>query len=174
MRNFYITGSVLFALVLAIGVATAQTSTPSSEPQAAPSSPPSQASPSSEPQQPAPSNTPSQASPQAQPSHSGDASAGRSQTQNDPDNPLNLTDEQKEKLRPIVADENQQLEALRSDTSMTQEQKMQKANQIRETASPKIKAILTPEQLQKLAELQDRAKQQRQSAPSSDSQSPQR
>jgi len=57
---------------------------------------------------------------------------------------------------------------------MSQEQKMQKANQIREEASPKIKAILTPEQLKKLAELQDQAKQQRQSAPPSDSQSPQR
>ncbi len=156
MRNSYITGSVLVALVLAIALsATAQTSTPSSEPQAAPANPPAQAA------------------PQAQPSPSG-AASGRTQTQSDPDNPLNLTDEQKEKLRPIVADENQQLETLRSDTSMSQEQKMQKANQIRESASPKIKAVLTPEQLKKLAELQDQAKQQRQSAPPSDSQSPQK
>jgi len=156
MRNSYIAGSVLVALVLAIALsATAQTSTPSSEPQAAPANPPAQAA------------------PQAQPSPSG-AASGRTQTQSDPDNPLNLTDEQKEKLRPIVADENQQLETLRSDTSMSQEQKMQKANQIRESASPKIKAILTPEQLKKLAELQDQAKQQRQSAPPSDSQSPQK
>ncbi len=157
MRNSYITGSVLVA-VLAIALsATAQTSTSSPEPQA-------------------PANQPAQAAPQAQPNPSGDAPAARPQTQADPDNPLNLTDEQKEKLRPIVADENQQLEALRSDTSMSQEQKMQKANQIRESASPKIKAILTPEQLKKLAELQDQAKQQRQnqSAPPSDSQSPQK
>ncbi len=158
MRNSYITGSVLVALVLAIALsATAQTSTSSPSPEAQ-----------------APANQPAQAAPQAQPSASGDAPTGRPQTQSDPDNPLNLTDEQKEKLRPIVAGENQQLEALRSDTSMSQEQKMQKANQIREEASPKIKAILTPEQLKKLAELQDQAKQQRQSAPPSDSQSPQR
>jgi Spy/CpxP family protein refolding chaperone len=46
---------------------------------------------------------------------------------------------------------------------MSQEQKIAKANQIRADASPKIKAVLTPEQLQKLAQLQqERAKEQQQ------------
>jgi protein CpxP len=75
---------------------------------------------------------------------------------------LNLTEDQKAKLRPILQDENQQMEALRNDTSMTQEQKIAKANEVRQNASPKIKAILTPEQLQKLADLQQKARQQQQ------------
>ena len=86
----------------------------------------------------------------------------------DQDNPLNLTDEQKAKLRPIVTDENQQLNAVQNDASLTPEQKSAKANEIRQTATPKIKAILTAEQLQKLADMQqEKIKQQRdsQSAP---------
>jgi Spy/CpxP family protein refolding chaperone len=67
------------------------------------------------------------------------------------------------------------MEALRNDTTMTQEQKIAKANQIRADASPKIKAILTPEQIQKLTELQEeRARQQQQqSQPPSQSAPPQ-
>jgi len=58
------------------------------------------------------------------------------------------------------------MEALRNNTSMTQEQKVAKANEVRQNASPKIRAILTPEQLQKLADLQQKAReQQQQSAP---------
>src|SRR4029077_16402374 len=103
------------------------------------------------------------------------ASPNSAQAQASEDNPLNLTDDQKAKLRPIIADENQQMEALRNDNSMNQAQKIDKANQIRAQASPKIKAILTPEQLQKLAQLQqDRARQQQQesqpAAPPSNSQ----
>jgi len=47
---------------------------------------------------------------------------------------------------------------------MTQEQKVAKANEIRQTASPKIKAVLTPEQLQKLSDIQKAKQQQDQSA----------
>ena len=65
------------------------------------------------------------------------------------------------------------MEAVRNDSTLTTDQKVEKANQIRETASPKIKAVLTPEQLQKLADLQQKARQQQQqSAPSSDAQKP--
>lgn len=110
--------------------------------------------------------TPSQAAP-GQPGATSEAAPThpQAQAQAGEDNPLNLTDEQKTRLRPILAEENQQLETLRNDTSMTQEQKMSKANDIRQTASPKIKAILTPEQLQKLADLQKTKQQQNQSAP---------
>jgi transposase len=103
----------------------------------------------------APENRPPEAPSQAAPGQSGAASnapAGQaqSQAQTDDQNPLNLTEEQKAKLQPILAEENQQLEALRSNTSMTQEQKFAKAKEIRETASPRIRAILTPEQVGKL------------------------
>jgi len=105
------------------------------------------------------------------------ASPNSAQSQANEDNPLSLTDDQKAKLRPIIADENQQMEALRNDNSMSQAQKIDKANQIRAQASPKIKAVLTPEQLQKLAQLQqDRARQQQQESqpatPPSNSQPP--
>src|SRR6266700_741638 len=165
MRTTYITtGFMAAVLVLALGLsAAAQTSAPSPSPQATPSQTapsPSQTSPS----QGAPAQPPAGQSPQSSqaPSHSED------------DNPLNLTDEQKAKLRPIIADENQQMEAVRNDSALTTDQKVAKANQIRETASPKIKAVLTPEQLQKLADLQQKARQQQQSAPSSDAQKPQK
>ncbi len=132
-------------------------------PASAQSSPPSQAAPGQTASPPPQSNPPS-----------GNNQAGQSSQANE-DNPLNLTDDQKAKLRPIIMEENQQMEALRNDTTMTQEQKITKANQIRSEASPKIRAILTPEQLQKLAELQrERASQQQnaQPAPPSNSQTP--
>ena len=123
----------------------------------------------------APAQTAPAPPPAAQQSAPSTASPNSAQAQTNEDNPLNLTDEQKTKLRPIIADENQQMEALRNDTSLSQSQKIDKANQIRAQASPKIKAILTPEQLQKLAQLQqDRARQQQQesqqAAPPSNSQ----
>jgi protein CpxP len=151
-----------FALALAISLpAVAQSpannsSSPSAPAQAAPAAPSSM-------QQSAPST----------------ASPNSAQAQANEDNPLNLTDEQKAKLRPIIADENQQMEALRNDNSMSQQQKIDKANQIRAAASPKIKAVLTPEQLQKLAQMQqDRVRQQQQESqpatPPSNSQPPQK
>lgn len=149
-KSCIMTGLVSFALALAISLpASAQTSTTTPAPEA---------------------------SPQSQPAPSGEAAQGRAPAQSeDNDNPLNLTDEQKAKLQPIIADENKQMDAVRSDTSLTTDQKIQKANQIRSDASPKIRAVLTPEQLQKLAQLQEKAKQQRenQSAPN-DSQKPQK
>lgn len=62
---------------------------------------------------------------------------------------LNLTDDQKTKLKPILQDESQQLQAVKSDTSMTQDQKLAKANEIRTAHKSKIDEILTPEQQQK-------------------------
>jgi len=178
MRTSYFTaGFVLLALALAISLpAAAQTSAPSSPEAATPQAAPPQ------PSQPEPSQTappqaaPEQTAPQNQSGAAAESSQGhaqaQAQTQSAEDNPLNLTEEQKAKLRPIIADENQQMDAVRNDTSLTQEQKIEKANQIREVASPKIKAILSPEQLQKLAEMQQKAKQQ--GASPSDSQSPQK
>lgn len=161
MRTLKVSAPILsIALVLAISLpAAAQSSATSPSSQSAPAQ-----------------NTPSQppSMQQTTPSSAGPNSA---QAQANEDNPLNLTDEQKTKLRPIIADENQQMEALRNDTSLSQSQKIDKANQIRAQASPKIKAILTPEQLQKLAQLQqDRVRQQQQesqqAAPPNNSQTP--
>ena len=71
---------------------------------------------------------------------------------------LNLTDDQQAKLQPIIREEMTQINAARNDTSLTQEQKQQKIDQIRQTEFPKIQAILTPEQQKKLAEMQEQAR----------------
>ena len=150
----------------------------STSPQTAPDQQPA-AAPSQSPQQEQPPQaSPSQSAPaQSAPSQSGQSGSASQSSQGADDNPLGLTEEQKTKLRPIISDENQQMEAVRNDSSLSTEQKVAKANQIRETASPKIRAVLTPEQLQKLAELQKARQQQggssQQSAPSSGSQKPQ-
>jgi len=62
---------------------------------------------------------------------------------------LNLTPEQREKLRPIVNDEGEQLRAVRLDERMTPEQKRAKVLEIRESFRPKIAEVLTPEQQEK-------------------------
>jgi Spy/CpxP family protein refolding chaperone len=61
-----------------------------------------------------------------------------------------------------VDDENKQIAAVRDDKAMTMEQKQQKVMQIRQEGSPRIKAILTPDQLQKLAAIQQRMRDQQQ------------
>jgi Spy/CpxP family protein refolding chaperone len=109
-----------------------------------------------------------QAAPSTAPSGQQNAPANQArgeQQQAIDDNPLNLTEEQKAKLRPIIMEESQQMEALTNDTTLTQDQRMVKANQIRAQASPKIKAILTPEQIRKLTELQEERALQEQQHP---------
>ena len=76
------------------------------------------------------------------------------------DDELQLTDDQKQKIAVIVDDENKQISAVRDDNSISMEQKQQKALAIRQTATPKIKAVLTPEQLQKLAAIQQKMRTQ--------------
>ncbi|GEM_PF-2603873 len=73
---------------------------------------------------------------------------------------LQLTDEQKAKLQPIIQEEMTQIQAVRNDNSMTMDQKIAKVRQIKQAEFPKIQAILTPEQQKKLADMQDRARQQ--------------
>jgi Spy/CpxP family protein refolding chaperone len=63
-------------------------------------------------------------------------------------------------LQPIIQEEMGQIEAVRNDTSMSMDQKVAKVRQIKQTEFPKIQAVLTPEQQKKLADIQERAKQQ--------------
>lgn len=66
---------------------------------------------------------------------------------------LNLTDDQKAKVKPILSDEGKQMQAAKEDTSLSQEQKRDKMKQIHETTNSQINDILTPEQQKKFAEL---------------------
>jgi Spy/CpxP family protein refolding chaperone len=67
---------------------------------------------------------------------------------------LQLTDEQKEKLRPIFQAEVERLKNLRADTSLSRRAKLRELKKIRAEATPKVKEILTPEQFQKWKSIQ--------------------
>jgi protein CpxP len=75
---------------------------------------------------------------------------------------LNLTDGQKEKLKPILQDEGKQMGAVHDDSSLTPDQKRDKVKQIRETSRPQIQAVLTPEQQEKFKNLKEEARERRQ------------
>lgn len=134
----------ILGLVLALGsslTAVAQNSAPSPQPEAAP---PTQSNPAQDAQQ-----------------HKGPAQGQGTSV----DEELQLTQDQKDKIAALVDDENKEIGAVRDDASLTLEQKQQKVLQIRQAAVPKIKAVLTPEQLQKLSVIQERNRQQQQNSP---------
>jgi Spy/CpxP family protein refolding chaperone len=66
---------------------------------------------------------------------------------------LNLTPQQKEKILPILADEVPKVQAIKSDNSLSSTQKMQQVRAIHQQTDPQMKAILSPEQYQKLKQI---------------------
>ena len=66
---------------------------------------------------------------------------------------LNLTDDQKAKLKPILQDEMQQMKAVREDSSLSEDQKRAKMKSIHESLHDQINAVLTPEQQAKFKEM---------------------
>jgi Spy/CpxP family protein refolding chaperone len=66
---------------------------------------------------------------------------------------LNLTPQQKEKVLPILADEVPKVNAIKNDNSLSKMQKMQQLRAIHQQTDPQMKAILSPEQYQKLNEI---------------------
>ena len=94
------------------------------------------------------SNQPASASPGAKPDHMrGDRVEQKLKRLS---KRLNLTADQKEKLRPVLQDEEQQLKSLEDDNSMTLQQKHRKTREIRMSVRSQMDAILTPEQKDKL------------------------
>ena len=63
---------------------------------------------------------------------------------------LNLTPQQKEKILPILAAEVPKVQAIKNDNSLSQLQKIQQLKAIHQQTDPQMKAILSPEQYQKL------------------------
>jgi periplasmic protein CpxP/Spy len=63
---------------------------------------------------------------------------------------LNLTPQQKGKILPILADEVPKVQAIKDDHSFSRMQKMQRIKAIHQQNDPQMKAILSPEQYQKL------------------------
>ncbi|HEY6152494.1 MAG TPA: hypothetical protein VIW07_02020 [Candidatus Udaeobacter sp.] len=66
---------------------------------------------------------------------------------------LNLTPQQKEKILPILIAEAPKVNAIKNDNSLTKIQKMQQVRTIHQQTDPQMKAILSPEQYQKLKQI---------------------
>lgn len=65
---------------------------------------------------------------------------------------LNLTAEQKEKVKPIMEAEREKMQGLRD---LAPEQRREKMQEIRKDQEAKLKPILTPEQFEKWKKLRD-------------------
>lgn len=66
---------------------------------------------------------------------------------------LDLTDDQKAKVKTVMSDMRDKMTALRDDTSLSREDRQTKMKDIREAADAKLKTILTPEQYTKFLDL---------------------
>ena len=67
---------------------------------------------------------------------------------------LNLTDDQKAKVKPILEDQMKQMKAVHEDSSLSPEQKRTKMKSIHESLHEQINAVLTPEQQTKFKQMQ--------------------
>jgi periplasmic protein CpxP/Spy len=70
---------------------------------------------------------------------------------------LNLTPQQKIKILPILRDEAPKVQAIRNDNSLSNIQKMQQIRAIHQQTDPQMKAILSPDQYQKLLAIRQQA-----------------
>jgi len=82
----------------------------------------------------------------------------------DPDAPetdpaINLTDEQKEKIKSIRDDAKEQMKAMKKDTTLTDEQRQQKTKQLRMDTRKQVWAVMTPEQQKAWAQEQRERRQ---------------
>jgi Spy/CpxP family protein refolding chaperone len=68
---------------------------------------------------------------------------------------LNLTDDQKTQLKPVLQGEFKQLKAVHDDASLSADQKQSKMTEIHDGAKSQINSILTPDQQKKLAEMKE-------------------
>ena len=70
---------------------------------------------------------------------------------------LNLTDEQKEKVKPLFQSLMEKMRGLREDSNLSPQQRMEKLRALREEFTPQVKKVLTPEQFEKWQTMQPRA-----------------
>ena len=73
----------------------------------------------------------------------------------------NLTADQQNQIKPIVVDGQQQMQSLRADTSLSQQDKYAKFQTLRQEQSQKISAVLTDEQRKKFDADQQRQQERR-------------
>ena len=60
---------------------------------------------------------------------------------------LQLTPEQQEKVKPILAEESKKIEGVNADTTLSMEQRFTQYDKFRDETYAKIKELLTPEQV---------------------------
>src|SRR5213593_5258152 len=70
---------------------------------------------------------------------------------------LNLTPQQKAKILPILTDEGPKVQAIKNDNSLSRIQKIQQIKAIHHQTDPQMKAVLSPEQYQKLQAIRQQA-----------------
>jgi len=79
---------------------------------------------------------------------------------------LNLTDDQKAKVGKIHADMKSQMDAVKSDTTLTADQKQEKMKQIHKASHEQVLQVLTPDQRQQMkADEKERKAAKQQAAP---------
>src|SRR3954468_17298102 len=74
---------------------------------------------------------------------------------------LNLTDDQESKIKPLLDNENQQMQALKSDTSTAKQDKRAKMMDIHKSTMDQIKPMLNSDQQAKLDQQMQKMKEHR-------------
>jgi Spy/CpxP family protein refolding chaperone len=69
---------------------------------------------------------------------------------------LELTGDQQEKIKPILENEDSQMQTLRADTLLSQQDRFAKMKEIRENTASQVNPILNPDQQKKYAEMMSR------------------
>jgi len=82
---------------------------------------------------------------------------------------LNLSDAQAQKLKPVLEANMQKMNALRSDSSLNEEQKKAKSHEVRKSGGDEIMAVLNPEQK---AKFEEEMKKRRKDGPPGGGQAP--
>ncbi len=72
---------------------------------------------------------------------------------------LNLTQQQQDQLKPVFQKQHEQVQAIRKDSSLTEDQKKQKIAALRQDTQAQINNVLTPEQQQQWEQMKANAKQ---------------
>ena len=75
-------------------------------------------------------------------------------------NKLNLSDDQKAKITPIIADRQTQMRELMDDTSSRRLQKAQKAKSIMSDSDKKIEAVLSKDQKKTYEQMKEEMREQ--------------
>ena len=74
---------------------------------------------------------------------------------------LDLTEEQQQRILPLLQDEAVQMKALRDDTSLDRKARWAKMKPIRTATIDKVRAVLTPDQQQKFDEMRKQLRERR-------------